>query len=743
MNPDAILPEDLLSAQNRTGKNRKYSVSLLLLGSDQIAVGDRYQASIRIGDGVKWSTWCATKEVIVRVPPPSLVKQTDKIMVDWVGARCKLTWPRAKAYGSLNSIEYELVAKPHSEVLAPHIVALINKPAAVEAPDAQEAVKDACNSIELKDLCMDMVYDFVVSARYSTVGPREFTTIMTASKCRRREPGEEGDWIDGVWVAGKWVDGVFVPADETELLSRRMSDADAKLRAVPPVPFQVPVPDDCLKRWQGDSFVLVSWAGFEHVNDLELLPFEVQYCKAGETDKWNPCPLVSMMKLKDGTPCIALRKLPCYLAQFRLLNPASGKAGGPSLEMVSMYEVVKPAPTIELKVLGTPPKAVGLELQMMLKSPFRTQNLAKNSQVRFRAIGNKGSADWNVLPDLADIVQDGSGAATVLVREEDGLNLDTVYEFSVRVGDVSNMGPWSDSSKPFHFHIPAPVPPMVGDKSEGISVTTTHNSADLSWPAFKAESSGLDKWDCLDNLAVEYTVTVFASHLDEPISTFMTKETKVTVHALTPATAYSVKLSARWARFGSSSGERQNPGAAGKYGLMCAFITSASPTTLVAELTAHMLGDLTHGGQPIHSVKVPIPRPGEAQRSACVDLNLSPYYGGGHLKPACVRDPTRPPQVAAGYAISGDADITQYPDRNPQTASTAPPTAVGSARTPRKLPSLPGKFTPRDPMETLKSLAFAPERPTGARPVRSRQRNPTGKETLDGTSPPDNQQAWV
>eukprot|EP00746_Dinoflagellata_sp_MGD_P149378 gnl/MRDRNA2_/MRDRNA2_81415_c0_seq1.p1 gnl/MRDRNA2_/MRDRNA2_81415_c0~~gnl/MRDRNA2_/MRDRNA2_81415_c0_seq1.p1 ORF type:complete len:2367 (-),score=491.98 gnl/MRDRNA2_/MRDRNA2_81415_c0_seq1:80-7180(-) len=741
VNPDVILPEDLIGVQNRSGKessNRKYSVALLLLGNDQIAVGDRYQAGIRIGDGVKWSTWGNTKDVIIRVPPPSLVKKNDKIIADWMGARCKLTWPPAKAYGTLDSVEYELVAKPHSQVLAPHIVALITKPAAVDTADGQEAVKDV--SIELKDLCLDMVYDFVVSARYPTVGPREFTQLMTASKCRRREPGEEGAWIDGAWVAGTWVDGVFAPADESELLARRLQDSEAKLRATPPVPFQVPVPDDCLKRWQGDSFVLASWAGFEPVTDLELLPFEVQYCKGGETDKWNPCPLVSMLTLKNGTPCVALRNLPCYLAQFRLLNPASGKAGAPSLDMVSMYEMVKPAPIVELKVLGTPPKALGLQLQMMLNSPFRTQSLAKNSQVRFRAIGNKGSADWNVLPDLADIVQDSSGAATMLVREEDGLNLDTVYEFSVRVGDAAHMGPWSDSSKPFHFHIPAPVPTMADDKNAGISVTTTHSSADLSWPAFKAESSGLDKWDCLDNLAVEYTVTVFASHLDEPISTFMTKETQVTVHALIPATAYSVKLSARWARFGSSSGEKQHSGGAGKYGLMCAFITSESPTSLVAEITAHMLGDLTHGGQPIHSVKVPIPRPGEAQRSASVDLNLSPYYGGGHVKPGFVRNPTYPPQVAAGYA---NVDMQQYPDRNPQTASTAPPTAVGSSRTPRKLPSLPAKFAPRDPMDALKSLAFAPERPTGARPVRSRQRHQTGHETLDGTSPPDGKQALV
>merc|ERR1719329_1985330 len=149
---------------------------------------------------------------------------------------------------------------------------------------------------------------------------------------------------------------------------------------------------------------------------------------------------------------------------------------------------------------------------------------------------------------------------------------------------------------------------MTGDKTAGISVMTTPTSVDLSWPTFKAEASGVDKWTCLDNLAVEYTVTVFTRHLNEPVSTFMTKETKLTVHALTPSTAYSVKLSARWARFGSSSGERQSPGKAGQSGLMCAFVTGNAPTELVAEITMSMLSDKTLGGQPTHFVKVPVPR---------------------------------------------------------------------------------------------------------------------------------------
>jgi len=301
------------------------------------------------------------------------------------------------------------------------------------------------------------------------------------------------------------------------------------------------------------------------------------------------------------------------------------------------------------------------------------------------------------------------------VREEDGLNLDTVYTFQVRVGDTYQMGPWSDSSKPYHFHVPPPAPPQVScggeTESPGISVTTGETSVVLKWPAFVPQATGVEKWAGLEHLAVEYTVTIFCSGLNEPILTLMTQDTQVTAHALTPSTSYSAKLSARWARFGSSEAT------VNRGGLMCCFITALSSTRMVAEITAIMPNDRMLGGQPQQFVHVPLPKAGE-DGGISADINLNPYYGGGHMQPAFVRKPPRPGKPV-GYPEDPDGGERQVP-------STAP--LLTGNGTPRQLPSvaIPPKFVPRDPMETLKALAFMPPRPPGSRPVRSRRPQSVG-----------------
>merc|ERR1719161_2079530 len=85
------------------------------------------------------------------------------------------------------------------------------------------------------------------------------------------------------------------------------------------------------------------------------------------------------------------------------------------------------------------------------------RHFTTHCQVRFRALGASGEpGEWvTLLPTMLDESTDG-GRASILVREDDGLDLGLVYEFQVSVGNSSRQSQWSTSSAPCLFAVPPP-----------------------------------------------------------------------------------------------------------------------------------------------------------------------------------------------------------------------------------------------------------------------------------------------
>merc|ERR1712054_341485 len=85
------------------------------------------------------------------------------------------------AFSNLDSIEYQVVVRPDSKFLKPCIKALVcAHPAKGRRLVTTAEVPKV--SVEIPDLCKELHYDFIVSARYPTVGPREFTELFTLQK---------------------------------------------------------------------------------------------------------------------------------------------------------------------------------------------------------------------------------------------------------------------------------------------------------------------------------------------------------------------------------------------------------------------------------------------------------------------------------------------------------------------------------------------------------------------------------
>merc|ERR1711937_919148 len=198
-------------------------------------------------------------------------------------------------------------------------------------------------------------------------------------------------------------------------------------------------------------------------------------------------------------------------------------------------------------------------LTTKLESEFATHALATKIQVRLRALSKGASScgDWIELSPVPKPNGAGNGCqCTTLVREEDGLDLGTAYEFCVRIGDCYQLGPWSESSKPWRFTLPPPVP-CNADECSGLMVYVTPTSATFKWPAYTAQSFSCpsQQRDRLNSLTIEYMIVVSMAGHSEPTSTLVTRDTQIMVQALVPGKAYTATLLGRWARFGPCWGD--------------------------------------------------------------------------------------------------------------------------------------------------------------------------------------------
>lgn len=563
-------------------------------------------------------------------------------------------------------------------------------------------------SVDLRDLCVDLRYGFEILARYPTVGPRSFTKIFEIPKTT-------------------WRPTALVTA---MALHKSVHNADNGHRA-PPMPEQMASPEDGrLKRWYDSCFVLLTWPGLEvsetkasgyssqyelqasEVSDLSSFTDDSNTASQADGRSWWPCTSTKGLVL-DGVPCLAVRDLPFLVGQFRLFDASQQRAGPLSRLMISLYEAV-PAPAAQLQALGKiAPRTLAIKLNVSLAAPGGTQQRASLQQVRYRAVGTLAGAAagrWEELEHTSLDMSKGN-EVTILVREEDGLELGPAYEFCVRVGDSCRLGPWSEPSKPQKFAVAPPVPP----EANGISVGIDVEHVKLSWPPFGPEAELAVKMPGFMKLPIEYTVAVYGGAAEEPVATFVTRETQASVRALAPGTAYSAVLSARWTRFGAmgpdgsasaSSEERK------KTSLMAAFVTPQSQKKVVAELSLRGFGDKMTGAGQTATATFAL----DSSSNSAVKLDLDPYYGSVQPQHTSMVSPLRKPtsplstftatMAREGYTTDGAPRSTQaeagamegaITSARGATATEEPPLS-GRPLLPTLVPMPPPKFTTRDPV---------------------------------------------
>jgi len=126
---DAALPKELPGGQSHS---KWYKVSVPdLVATAQASSCELVQASVRVGDGFRWSPWKACKEVPVLLEKPRAPEGAEAL-ASWKKV-CRIEWPLAIAHAGIQEVEYQLLVIPDSAHLMPFVGALVLAPAASEA----------------------------------------------------------------------------------------------------------------------------------------------------------------------------------------------------------------------------------------------------------------------------------------------------------------------------------------------------------------------------------------------------------------------------------------------------------------------------------------------------------------------------------------------------------------------------------------------------------------------------------
>jgi hypothetical protein len=254
---------------------------------------------------------------------------------------------------------------------------------------------------------------------------------------------------------------------------------------------------------------------------------------------WSTCTNISRMKV-DGMMCWAVKDLPfkTLRGRFRLWDKDSGRFGRSSPLILTQMEPL----TCKLSTVRVvSPSFISVVLRAPLNAPRGTQQYACRYQIRYKLA--TAHDEWTELPvnmlwhqqndhlqsgeDMAteplgaihhgletvdgqgDITL-GKGAAQIsfptmplatvgacgavsrqrclvaTVREEDGIDIDKLYVFSARIGDLYRLSEWSEPSGPIRLAVPPPLlDSKLGTRMAQLRLTDLkgHN-AKVHWPQF-------------------------------------------------------------------------------------------------------------------------------------------------------------------------------------------------------------------------------------------------------------------
>jgi len=744
--------------------------------------GESVQVSIRVGDGIKWSAWKNIKDITVCVHAPRPVRETDAALANWSGSVCTVSWPSVLAHPGLDHVEYQLMVVPDSAHLLPFVGAIVHAAACTEDPakmkHTQKKTVRRSNSrwgsfvkgsparvlggqgtlvagedssadsltLEFKDLCPDLRYAFQVFARYPTVGPRSFNKIFEVSNIHRKPQG--GEAIDEMQsLAASKESGPAIPG--------RLPGP------VPPTPTQVSIirfqEQEKMLGWLEDGnarVVVLTWSGLipaadnprtaasikesweRKVSEEGGRLFEIQATEFGKNDsqdaadegrEWHPCPVATAPFTFEGVPCIVLRSLPFTMGKFRLFDPKMLAAGAATPPIVTVYEEVSPRPEAEMVALGQgAPRTMAARLKLPLASPLGTGSRATRYQIRFRAVGDPATP-WTDLA-IQMLNYDSSAAhlrggqpepAEALVREEDGLELGMVYQFQARLGDRCRLGTWSSSTSPLRFSVPLPVP----SRGSGLKVSEGVESAEFSWAPFGPDEELAARMPGFRQLPIEYVLTVSGGISDAPVSSLVTRETKLTVGGLQPNTAYSAALVVRWARFGAVGQTGQDQ----EHMPLAAFVTQGRhPGQMTAELSVRLPTERIDGYGPVAPAVAKMNFAGEKETAVTIDLD--PYYVPPrmqHYTADFVRKPSLPSPSKKADEKAEVANEAEQSGATGHTSSPGRPNSSGKKGLPALVPLPPPKFTTRDP------ISFAMNSPAPPSAIKPSLQRPSPRHKLD------------
>lgn len=627
---------------NETAPNTvEHSVNLMLPNGINFEYGSWYQTSVRISDGICWSDWSEpSTPVKVFVAPPKVDRpDLDELAVDRSsgGNNIKVRWTPLRAHGGLRLVEYALfvreVLHDRSELCPRHIATLILGQAAKPSNNADnDAVqKRELMMYELRDLRQDVTYIFTLAARYPHIGPREFDDALNSAPTSLRP--------------------VCAPL---------------------PVPCQLSLPPERLRRMQGMRCVLLKWsfqglppqdADPEAHNEKLERQYDLQALPEGAKDnEWVLCKNVAKTKI-DGAVAWFVKDVPGHTlrSRFRLWERDTGRFGRTSPLMLSLIEPVQKVGA--LCVIAE--SAAQIVLRAPMDARHGSHEFVCRYQVRFKP--EQMGGDWTELPIVMlwhrqndhlaslDVPVDSQGAvitglptkeqalnslkavsfnapaprrlssekirtaeevqaaaseqvgdegnvvrtpqfptiplATVgpagdvhrqrcllaVIREEDGLQLNQAYTFSVRVGDLYRLSDWSEPSIAVKLAVPAPVldASLSTDEARIRVSDVTDSSMTATWPQFiPSPQAGVPV-----HVEVEYLLTVAPQAPKrrlagrgaeqeappQPHSQWLLSSTalqgssleelqgqtlRVAVIGLVPHTAYELRLSVRYARLG-------------------------------------------------------------------------------------------------------------------------------------------------------------------------------------------------
>lgn len=478
----------------------KYTAALNLPDNAIFQFGYWYQVSVRVSDGITWSPWSSpSSPVKVFVAPPKPVyPDSAKLGLQITGTNVRLGWTLLKAHCGLRLVEYSVFVR---EVL--HDCSDIC-PKRIAWQDIHAAHKDGETlSCELRDLRQDVSYVFTLAARYPNVGPREFEDALSSPPTSLRH------------VCGPL-----------------------------PVPMQIHLPGDRLRRMQVARVVLLRWSmkGLKHPGidaDPGEKAYELQVLPEGAAEnQWLPCSGVQRMRV-DGHTAWHVKDLPEHAlrCRFRLWDRESGGLGQASpLMLVFVEPVARLGVTREVSTCASK-----IVLRVPLNAPHGSHEFVCRYQVRFRS--EKVESEWTELPvkmlwhqhndhlsnsdaqaDIDGVVVSGlrrrvcdvldacgedleasgsvarppsvptiplasigplgavsrQGCLVVPLGEEDGLQLSQAYLFSIRVGDLYRLSDWSEASPGEKL---APPPPSIPrDSTDALVVSDiTGSSMRVGW----------------------------------------------------------------------------------------------------------------------------------------------------------------------------------------------------------------------------------------------------------------------